>query len=713
MSKKQIRFLDSQQPFVSGVSVAARLDTGSVKLEPIGERSADTQDELGAHRQEEHDYADEQQHVSLTLRLSGYEDAVVGSMEASIAQENVFFKQRSFAAQRALTVELPEFPRLERALAYYHFNEWWTRPAFRKGELRDLPERIQSVLWSDGSDYLFLLPIPHPDWKIELHGAESGLTLSLSPELEGIDRCRVPAFIVKRGKEPFALIKETFEWARRISGLPLRWREERRYPEALDYLGWCSWDAFYHDVSEQGIIGKLEELKGKGVPVRWIMIDDGWQHVRDKMMLSFEADKDKFPQGLEAAIHRIKQDYGVRWVGVWHTLFGYWGGIHPEGGVAAEYGEYLYKTRNGKKIPYPEAARGFGFWNAFHSYLRQAGVDIVKVDSQGAVANFLTHHLPSGRAAAGMHAALEASTGIHFDQRLINCMGMTSENMWSRPASAVSRNSDDFVPGKEISFREHALQNAYNSLYHGLVYWGDWDMFWTAHEEAKQNAVLRAVSGGPVYFSDRVGATDPQDLLPLILRDGRVLRGDHPGLPTPDMLLTDPHRERVPLKVWNTLGESAVLALFHIHEEDEPVKGSFAAADIPSLKDLPEGYLFYDYDLREAKRVARDERIECELGPAGTKLGVFVPWSDRCTPIGLLGKYLAPLTVETVSADEGKAVYRLPEEGEFGFAAKVKPAAVYVGGKPVQLEERTGYYVVQTGSVENEGGTVLVELEWA
>src|SRR5690606_18830163 len=97
-------------------------------------------------------------------------------------------------------------------------------------------------------------------------------------------------------------------------------------------------------------------------------------------------------------------------------------------------------------VPKPDAAAAFGFWNDWHGYLKKQGVDFVKVDSQSAVANFLSGHAPIGAAAEAAHTALEASVGLHFDGCVINCMGMAGENIWHRPASAVSRNSDDFVP---------------------------------------------------------------------------------------------------------------------------------------------------------------------------------------------------------------------------------------------------------------------------
>ena len=103
-------------------------------------------------------------------------------------------------------------------------------------------------------------------------------------------------------------------------------------------------------------------------------------------------------------------------------------------------------------------------------------------------------------ATRGMHGALEGAAA-YFDGAVINCMGMAAENMFSRPQTAVARNSDDFMPKREDGFAEHLLQNAYNTPYQGELYVCDWDMFWTSHEDGLRHSLLRAISGGPVYFS--------------------------------------------------------------------------------------------------------------------------------------------------------------------------------------------------------------------
>jgi hypothetical protein len=281
-----------------------------------------------------------------------------------------------------------------------------------------------------------------------------------------------------------------------------------------------------------------------------------------------------------------------------------------------------------------------------------------------------------GEAARGVHAGLEASVGFHFDHSIINCMGMAAENIFKRPISAISRNSDDFVPGEEISFfKEHALQNAYNSYYHGEFYWGDWDMFWTDHEEDVQNAILRAVSGGPVYFSDQVGVTDPGEIWPLTLNDGRILRADQPGLPTADCLFRNPNEELVPLKVWNTINDAGIIAAFNIHLNGEKVTGILRPSDVPQLKG--EKFAILDYLIQQVIILSKGEELSFSLEKEAAALYVIIPL-DRITQIGLVNKYLSPATVCSSYHSEHSLIVELVEGGTFGFVSEKQPTTVFV-----------------------------------
>ena len=149
----------------------------------------------------------------------------------------------------------------------------------------------------------------------------------------------------------------------------------------------------------------------------------------------------------------IKAESDIRWFGVWHALCGYWQGVAPESKLEGQEHAHLYRTADGKIMPNP--LTGEGFYRDWYEKLHADGIDFVKVDGQSSFWSFAENSLPIGPAAKGMHQALEGGAS-YMDGAIINCMGMAMENILSRPTSAISRNSDDFVPNKET-----ALWNIY------------------------------------------------------------------------------------------------------------------------------------------------------------------------------------------------------------------------------------------------------------
>ncbi|MGM7723016.1 Sip1-related alpha-galactosidase [Metabacillus sp. Hm71] len=626
-----------------------------------------------------HTFTDNKQLVSVELRLHLYQNLLLAFIDAEIKNERMQSRHTCFAPEAAITLHVGSIGQASGLLANYQHKDWWTRPHFSH-DLKSLPERTQSLLWKNEKSYIYLLPVVEKIFRTDLSGSKQGMDIKLSSYTGGFDHCQTLAFAIGIGEQPFKLSTKTIGSTLEVLEYPTLPRQKKRYPHVLDYLGWCSWDAFYHEVSEDGILAKMDELKEKQLPVKWVMIDDGWLDVEDHRLQSFEANRQKFPNGLPSISKKLKQQYGVSWVGVWHTIAGYWGGIHKK--LARSLNDCVYPTNSQKYIPHPELDKGLKFWNQFHSSLKKQGIDFVKVDSQSAVKNFMMHQKSVGEAAHGIHAGLEASVGLHFDHCMINCMGMASENIFHRPISAISRNSDDFVPGEEISFKEHALQNAYNSYYHGEFYWGDWDMFWTIHEEGVQNAILRAVSGGPVYFSDQVGLTDPEKIWPLILNDGKILRADQPGLPTEDCLFLNPNEEQVPLKVWNTVQNTGVIGVFNIHLNGEQVHGALSPADIPHL--TGDHFAVFDFLKQTATILTKDEAMPLTLEKDTAELYLIMPF-DGFTPVGLINKYLSPAAILKSYKGEKSVIIDLAEGGIFGFVSDKKPIAAFVNKKEARI----------------------------
>ncbi|MFD0674592.1 Sip1-related alpha-galactosidase [Cohnella sp. GCM10027633] len=664
---------------------------------------------LGEGLAYEASYADAEGHARLKLTLRCYADTLLVHAEAEVTQDPFGVSNR-LAPKDGILLRVSEPEGGGRAMSSYHFyKSWWTRPHFGD-RFADVPDKTQSMLWqaAGSSSYVQWTTVSAEREKTTLRGdgsdKDGGLIVAVSPNRIGGRRVSSLLLAGAIGNDPFALPERVASVGYLGLGRQAMLRRERTYPPMFDKLGWCSWDAFYHAVSEQGLIDKAEEFKALGLPVGWFMIDDGWMDVKDRQLVSFGTDRTKFPGGLAPAVRRLKEQYGIGEVGVWHTMNGYWYGIDPDSELAVRFRGQLLATGTDRLIPHPEPEKGYAFWRAWHAELQREGIDLVKVDSQSSLGDLLGSAYPVGEASAGTHEALEASVATHFQGRIINCMGMAEENLWARPYSAINRNSDDYFPKRAGSFREHALQNAYNSLYHGAFHWGDWDMWWTRNDDALASGVLRAVSGGPLYVSDGVGATDPARLWPLLLRDGTVLRCDQPGLPTEDGLFVDPNTAPVPLKVWNRVGKSGVVAAFHIGFDEGDVTGQLRAGDVPGL----EGDRFAVYETLSGVGCwlgGDGEELPLRLASGETRMYAIVPAaSDGFAAIGLSGKHVAPATIAWQAGDADRRIVKLREGGSFVFMRSTAPSRVTVDGAEAQWSpgEGTDAYIVDCASAQGE-----------
>ena len=83
-------------------------------------------------------------------------------------------------------------------------------------------------------------------------------------------------------------------------------------------------------------------------------------------------------------------------------------------------------------------------------------------------------------------------------------------------------------------------------------------MWWTDDGQAEKNALMRAVSGGPIYVSDQLQRSRPQVLRPLATDDGRILRCDRPGMPTADCVTKDPTVSGEAMKLQNMAGKQGI-----------------------------------------------------------------------------------------------------------------------------------------------------------
>lgn len=589
-------------------------------------------------------FEDKGQMERLTLRLREKEGVLLISVDAAAKNFYELYENETFVADDGIKILLKPAFDTSRMTTCNIERPWWLSPSFEH-DFFALPANTQTLHAQLGDEHLHLQTLVGENFRADLTGG----ALCISAGVGGYDKLAGTVATLSMAGDPYAAVDATYKIGKELGAIRVALREERKFPELFESFGWCTWDAFYHDVTSAKIFEKLDELREKGIRIGWLLIDDGWSSYDGKKLTSFKEDRTKFPEGLGETIRRIKEEYGVPKVGVWHTFTGYWHGVQKDSELYREQKQNLVKTPSGWYVPSFEGDKAFRFWDAWHSYLEAQGVDFVKVDNQSSYVTKMDGFASGTASVRVIHEALERSVDLHFGGAIINCMGMNYENSLCRPHSALNRNSDDFFPKKENGFLNHIYQNAYNGISHSRIHHCDFDMWWSKHPSALQSSVLRAISGGPIYTSDEIGGSDATYIKPLVDENVRILRPDDTARPTFDCVYVDCAAAGVPLKLFNYSGDKLAVAAFGL--TDGGSKGTLRLSDIPGAKG---DYVAVDYFTGRRFLMTAESVIELSVEKDGVALYNFFPVKDGKATVGVGDCYMQCVikTTETVSVSD-------------------------------------------------------------
>ncbi len=522
---------------------------------------------------------------------------------------------------------------------------FWSRPAFASQNLSELPQNLRGVLLKTDGGYLFVLPICNDELYCTAAGgnSEKSIILNICKHCGGYEEINAPCAVFAESQNPYDAVTEAYSSAIQSKLIDTPLRKDKTYPTMFEYLGWCSWNACYHDVNEKAIIQKADEFREKGLPIRWFMIDDGWSKYDGYELESFYADKQKFPDGFAALADKLKNEYKIDYLGIWHSLTAYWFGIKKGSELYEKYKDKLFRTNCGVYMPKAEYA--FDFFSEWYEYLKNEKIDFLKIDCQGNLTEFFKGISNSCKSVREYQINADKAAHKYFGNNLLACMGIDSINCQSRPYTPIIRNSDDYFPDIEGSFKNHAVMNAYNSVFNRDLYYCDFDMWWTNHNSAVESAMLRAISGGPVYISDKIGETVGEALLPLADKNGKIYRCDDCARVTEDCLFVDTIKEKKALKLFNVKGNNGVVALFNLTEDD--ITAYTNARDFGGSGK----YIAYVYT---AKKFYDCDNIKITLKAGKSEIVNFYEIKDGYAELGDLTKYIS-------IADENKKITKITD----------------------------------------------------
>ncbi|KAL0318609.1 UNVERIFIED_CONTAM: putative galactinol--sucrose galactosyltransferase 2 [Sesamum angustifolium] len=422
---------------------------------------------------------------------------------------------------------------------------WWMIPRFGSSgsdipletQLLLLEVREKSAVCDDISSgqsanntfYVLLLPVLEGQFRATLQGTMANeLEFCVESGDAHVQTTQVSeAVFINSGDNPFELIKESVEILEKQKRTFAHINHKKK-PTHLDWFGWCTWDAFYKDVNPQGIKEGLESFLEGGCPPKFLIIDDGWQDTFNE----FQKDGEPFVEGsqfatrlsdikenskfkvsesggsstnLKELIHHIKENYGLKYVYMWHALAGYWGGVLASSEALKKYNPKLAypvqspgKLGNIRDIAMDSLEKyGVGVID-----LKNSGVDGVKVDVQNLLETLGAGYGGRVSITRQYHEALDKSVEKNFvDNNLICCMCHNSDSIFSSKNSATARASEDFMPNEPTFQTLHIASVSFNSL-----------------------LLAKSLYLTGICSIDKPGKHDFKILRKLVLPDGSILR---------------------------------------------------------------------------------------------------------------------------------------------------------------------------------------------
>ncbi|XP_058723946.1 probable galactinol--sucrose galactosyltransferase 2 isoform X1 [Vicia villosa] len=643
-----------------------------------------------------------------------------------------------------------------RFLCCFRFKLWWM--THRVGTCgRDIPLETQFILIEIKESkneeqnspvlYTVLLPLLEGQFRAVLQGNDKNeIEICLESGDPAVETNQgLHLVYMHAGTNPFEVISQAVKAVEKHTQTFLH-REKKRLPSFVDWFGWCTWDAFYTDVTAEGIEEGLKSLSEGGASPRFLIIDDGWQQIESKpkdadsvvqegaqfaTRLTGIKENTKFQKnggnGLEHVVDQTKQHHNMKYVYVWHALAGYWGGVKPTAigmehfntcvaypvhspGVLGNQPDAVMDslTIHGLGLVHPKKA--FDFYNELHAYLASCGVDGVKVDVQNIIETLGSGHGGRVSITRSYHQALEASIARNFcDNGCISCMCHNTDGLYSAKQTAVVRASDDFYPHDPASHTIHVSSVTYNSIFLGEFMQPDWDMFHSLHPAAEYHAAARAISGGPIYVSDKPGRHNFDLLKKLVLPDGSVLRAQLPARPTVDSLFVDPARDgKSLLKIWNLNKCCGVVGVFNcqgagwckiekknrIHcETPGTLSGSVCTSDVDLIAqvagaDWNGDAVVYSYRSGNIIRLPKGASLPVTLNVLEYELFHFYPIKEIAqgiwfAPIGLLDMFNTGGAVEQFEIHKKSVAasvsLKVRGSGRFGVYSSQRPVKCVVG----------------------------------
>jgi len=397
----------------------------------------------------------------------------------------------------------------------------------------------------------------------------------------------------------------------------------------LERLGhWNAYGGYYAEIFHGLNEEKLRELAAyfstENIPVSYFGLDLWYDFEHIGLARSYNPQKEKYPRGLKSVSDETKLPYVLH--------------------LSALDKEHQYGSNKDFSQIYLKIAAQLakeGGITAWHDWLRT---------QQHLTANLRCNPQAAEEWFSGI---AQAFSGESLSMML--CMETMGMNLAStqQPNIIAARSFTDYLFGQagqladlaDRNFdgfsRESTTQRMFikQNLLVGMFYWGlglypFYDLFITnqhhpegfASPQAAEEALLRALSAGPIGIGDKIGEVDKEIVDRLVFPDGILANADHPPFILPSTLFDD-------LLVTYTESRSADLRTIYLLVCNVSEKEQEYKVDIGKI--CNDDRLIYDYF---AERMV--DRVYGTLSPGGIAYYILPAQVSGVALIGFIDKYV-------------------------------------------------------------------------
>lgn len=621
-------------------------------------------------------------------------------------------------------INLGQIPDLKYFMAAFRNKSCWMIPKVGKN-VSEIPHETQFLLVeTDINNYLMFIPLVDTSMRCSIGGNANG-QLELIAETGDSLLCvnRFKALYILNGDNPYEMIKKASnDIKNELETFKLRL--EKSVPSFVNYLGWCTWEALRTDFSEETLLDAAKHFKQNNIPFKYMLIDNGWLSQKNGKLTAFYPDKSKFPDGFGRMIDKLKYDYDFKNVIIWSSLWGTFSGLNegsfPDMEIkatampvrrmvekfksyksenlddVATVGEVFYPGVNPRKIVIPSFT---DFYNNFFDYLRREGADGVKIDAMTWVES--VGHGRGGRVKMmkEMMFGLQGASGIHFNGNLLNCSSCSNDYIFNAISSNLTRTSGDFFPDKPESHGLHIYTNAVTSYWMGEIILPDWDMFQSGHVAGSFHAAARAISGGPIYTTEKIGSENIDVFRKLSTKDGKIPRCMEPGRICRESLFTDILNDGKAIKIYNTNRYNGVVGVFNCTYKPDDKK--YKVTEKISVSDI-EGFTSGEYAVwsfnngKLLKQTDKDAN-NIELGLYGFDIFTYSKIQNGFAPIGMVDKFNpGGMILNMTKIGNDGIIIRILGGGKFVAYSEQVPKNVFIDDKEINFDYKDKSIIVNT-----------------